>query len=89
MTIYNSSDIESWERFYRANFINSLTGYKSVSLIGTVDAAGRHNLGAVSYTHLDVYKRQTQALQSVQNQLIDEIGKQLADDIFNKAFVNW
>lgn len=48
MTIYNSSDIESWERFYRANFINSLTGYKSVSLIGTVDAAGRHNLGVFS-----------------------------------------
>lgn len=48
MTIYNSSDIESWERFYRANFINSLTGYKSVSLIGTVDAAGRNNLGVFS-----------------------------------------
>lgn len=48
MTIYNSTDIESWERFYRANFINSLTGYKSVSLIGTVDAAGRHNLGVFS-----------------------------------------
>lgn len=48
MTIYNSSDIESWERFYRANFINSLTGYKSVSLIGTLDAAGRNNLGVFS-----------------------------------------
>ncbi len=31
----------------------------------------------------------TQTLQSVQNQLIDDIGTQLADDIFNKAFVNW
>lgn len=31
----------------------------------------------------------TQALQNVENQLIDEIGRQLADDIFNKAFVNW
>lgn len=31
----------------------------------------------------------SQALQNVENQLIDEIGKQLADDIFNKAFVNW
>lgn len=30
-----------------------------------------------------------QQLQSVENQLIDEIGKQLAEDIFNKAFVNW
>jgi hypothetical protein len=31
----------------------------------------------------------TQALQSVENRLIDEIGTLLADDIFNKAFVNW
>lgn len=31
----------------------------------------------------------TQALQNVENQLIEEIGRQLADDIFNKAFVNW
>lgn len=30
-----------------------------------------------------------QTIQNVENQLIDEIGKQLADDIFNKAFVNW
>jgi len=28
-------------------------------------------------------------LQSVQAGLIDDIGNQLADDIFNKAFVNW
>ena len=28
-------------------------------------------------------------VQSVEASLIDEIGKQLADDIFNKAFVNW
>lgn len=31
----------------------------------------------------------SQTLQSVQAKLIDEIGTQLADDIFNKAFVNW
>jgi Lipopolysaccharide-assembly len=31
----------------------------------------------------------TQTLQSVENQLINDIGNQLADDIFNKAFVNW
>lgn len=30
-----------------------------------------------------------QQLQAVENRLIDEIGNQLADDIFNKAFVNW
>jgi len=28
-------------------------------------------------------------LQNVQSSLIDDIGNQLADDIFNKAFVNW
>lgn len=31
----------------------------------------------------------SQTLQSVENTLIDDIGNQLADDIFNKAFVNW
>lgn len=31
----------------------------------------------------------TQTLQNVEASLIDNIGTQLADDIFNKAFVNW
>lgn len=31
----------------------------------------------------------TQTLQSVETRLIDDIGEQLANDIFNKAFVNW
>jgi len=31
----------------------------------------------------------TQTVQAVEASLIDDIGKQLADDIFNKAFVNW
>jgi len=31
----------------------------------------------------------TQTLQSVEAALIDDIGNRLADDIFNKAFVNW
>ncbi len=31
----------------------------------------------------------SQTLQSVETGLIDDIGNQLADDIFNKAFVNW
>ncbi len=31
----------------------------------------------------------SQSLQSVESKLIEEIGSQLADDIFNKAFVNW
>lgn len=31
----------------------------------------------------------SQLLQNVESALIDDIGNQLADDIFNKAFVNW
>jgi len=31
----------------------------------------------------------SQILQSVERALIEDIGNQLADDIFNKAFVNW
>jgi len=49
MASYSISDIESWERFYRANFINSLTtGFKSVNLIGTVSELGQMNLGIFS-----------------------------------------
>ena len=48
MASYNTSDIESWERFYRANFINSLTGFKSVNLIGSVSEQGLINLGIFS-----------------------------------------
>jgi flavin reductase (DIM6/NTAB) family NADH-FMN oxidoreductase RutF len=43
-----SSTIKTWDRFYRANFINSLTGFKSLSLIGTVNTKGQTNLGVFS-----------------------------------------
>ncbi len=45
MVSFTTSNIESWERIYRANFINSLTGFKSVNLIGTVNKPGQTNLG--------------------------------------------
>lgn len=48
MAFFSISDIESWERFYRANFFNSLTGFKSVNLIGTVNELGHTNLGIFS-----------------------------------------
>jgi flavin reductase (DIM6/NTAB) family NADH-FMN oxidoreductase RutF len=48
MQIISASTIQTWERFYRANFINSLTGFKSVSLIGTVNKSGQTNLGIFS-----------------------------------------
>ncbi len=48
MQIISSSTFQTWERFYRANFINSLTGFKSVSLIGTINQKGQINLGIFS-----------------------------------------
>ncbi len=48
MASYHLNEIASWERFYRANFINSLTGFKSINLIGTVNSEGQTNLGIFS-----------------------------------------
>ena len=48
MQQFTSAEWQSWERFYRANFINSLTGFKSASLIGTMNAQGVPNLGMFS-----------------------------------------
>ena len=48
MSSITASTIEAWERPYRANFVNSLTGFKSVSLIGTVNEASVPNLAIFS-----------------------------------------
>jgi flavin reductase (DIM6/NTAB) family NADH-FMN oxidoreductase RutF len=40
--------ISAWDSRYRGNFINSLSGFKSVSLIGTVNAHGQPNLAIFS-----------------------------------------
>lgn len=48
MTFITADTIASWERFYRANFINCLSGFKPVSLIGTVNRKGQPNLGIFS-----------------------------------------
>lgn len=48
MAFFSLSEIKSWERFYRGNFINSLSGFKSASLIATVDNEGRSNLANFS-----------------------------------------
>ena len=48
MQQYSPLEWQSWERFYRANFINSLTGFKSASLIGTFNAQCVPNLGMFS-----------------------------------------
>lgn len=42
------NEIASWDRFRRAHFINSLSGFKPVSLIATVGPDGVSNLGVFS-----------------------------------------
>ncbi len=48
MKHYSKEDILCWERFYRANFINCLSGFKSASLIGTTNLDGIPNLAIFS-----------------------------------------
>ena len=37
-----AADIEGYEKVYRLNLINAITGYKPANLIGTADEAGQH-----------------------------------------------
>ncbi len=48
MITITKESIQSWDRFYRANFINSLSGFKSVCLIGTKSKDGIPNLAIFS-----------------------------------------
>ena len=43
-----AADIEGYEKVYRLNLINAITGYKPANLIGTADAAGHTNLAIFS-----------------------------------------
>lgn len=43
-----SADLESYERFYRANLVNSITGYKPAMLIGTQNEESVNNLAIFS-----------------------------------------
>ncbi len=45
---YAIAEIQGWSRIYRANFVNSLSGFKPVSLIATVNKAGQPNLAIFS-----------------------------------------
>lgn len=45
---FSLSELQTWDRFIRANFINSLSGFKSLSLIGTVNGKGISNLAVFS-----------------------------------------
>ena len=44
----NKQTLSTFDRFYRANLINSLSGFKPASLIGTADELGRTNLAIFS-----------------------------------------
>lgn len=48
MKHFTLSDIQSWDRFYRGNFINSLSGFKSATLIGTINKMLQPNLAIFS-----------------------------------------
>ena len=47
-TSYHLSDILAMDKIPRLNLINSISGYKSANLIGTIDADGRSNLAIFS-----------------------------------------
>ncbi|GAM73993.1 nitrilotriacetate monooxygenase component B [Vibrio ishigakensis] len=47
-TIFNQNALSEMEDRFRARFINSLSGFKSANLIGTVDSEGQENLSIVS-----------------------------------------
>lgn len=44
MIIYNSKDFNEMEKRYRATFFNSLSGFKSLNLVGTKSVNGVSNL---------------------------------------------
>ena len=46
--LISSLDILNMEHQYKVNFINSLSGFKSANLVGTIDDQGQHNLSIVS-----------------------------------------
>lgn len=48
MLTFDRTAIDNWEKRYRANLINSLSGFKSANLIGTRSAAGTENLALFS-----------------------------------------
>lgn len=53
---YTLNDIEAFEQRFRATFINSLGGFKSLSLIGTVGEHGNSNLAVFnSLFHLGAH----------------------------------
>ncbi len=53
MDFFNSDSLNSLNKIYRINLVNSITGYKSANLLGTVSVKGIENLAIFSsVTHL-------------------------------------
>ncbi len=53
MDFFNSDSLNSLNKIYRINLVNSITGYKSANLLGTVSSKGIENLAIFSsVTHL-------------------------------------
>ncbi len=48
MKHFSLSEVQSWERFYRSNFINSLSGFKSATLIASINKNQQPNLAIFS-----------------------------------------
>lgn len=48
MRIIGNEELSSMERFYRANLVNGISGYKSVALIATCNQQGLSNLAIFS-----------------------------------------
>ncbi|MFT6101650.1 MAG: flavin reductase (DIM6/NTAB) family NADH-FMN oxidoreductase RutF [Granulosicoccus sp.] len=48
MVHFSQSNIDGMEQRYRANFINSLSGFKSANLVGTVNQQRQTNLSIIS-----------------------------------------
>ncbi|MFT4663230.1 MAG: flavin reductase (DIM6/NTAB) family NADH-FMN oxidoreductase RutF [Polaribacter sp.] len=48
MTHFKKTDFKDMDQRYRTQFINSLSGFKSVNLVGTVNESGHSNLSVVS-----------------------------------------
>ena len=64
---------------------NRLTITVQVNFVNRINEKGSFNQSFTRFADFPA----TQTLQAAEPGLIEEIGNQLADDIFNKAFVNW
>jgi flavin reductase (DIM6/NTAB) family NADH-FMN oxidoreductase RutF len=47
-TVYQAADLAQMEKQFRTNFVNSLSGFKNASLVGTISPAGVTNLAIFS-----------------------------------------